>query len=66
MQRALDATSKWCDDWGFTISITKTVAVLFSRGKTATNYQKLLVNNQEIKYDKSAKFLGVIFDQKLT
>ncbi len=33
MQRAIDALLGWCDQWGFSISTEKTVAVLYTKGE---------------------------------
>ena len=57
----------WCDTWGFTINTDKTVEILFSNNPTALdNMDKLMINNKPLKIEKSVKFLGLIFDQKLT
>ena len=65
VQRNLDKIQKWCDKWGFRISTDKTVAVPFTF-TYSTETVKLTVNGQVIKTVKSAKFLGMIFDRKLT
>ena len=65
VQRNLDKIQKWCDKWGFRISTDKTVAVPFTF-TYSTETVKLTVNGQEIKTVKSAKFLGMIFDRKLS
>lgn len=67
MQRALDDLQGWCDRWGFTISTSKTVAVLFTRNPMMEirNKVNLSINGQQLKVEKSAKFLGVVFDSRL-
>ena len=63
IQDNLTRISDWCDTWGFKISLDKTVAVVFSH---RTNIHiDLTINNQLVKIDNKAKFLGLIFDSKL-
>lgn len=66
MQRALDAAQKWCDTWGFEISTNKTIAILFENGNVKRNNMELTLRGQKIRFEDSAKFLGVTFDRKLT
>ena len=63
MQKNLEKIQEWCDNWGFRISADKTVAVLFTYSRDTV---KLTINGKEIKTAKTAKFLGMLFDQKLT
>jgi len=63
MQEALDDVHQWCDEWGFKLSTEKSVAVMFSLKTTPP--VKLTIDNTEISIQKSAKFLGVIFDHQL-
>ena len=65
VQQDLDALQQWCDKWGFKISTEKTVAVLFSQATQRPDI-KLHINGKPIKAEKSARFLGVVFDQHLT
>ena len=64
IQQNLNDIKCWCGKWGFNISTSKTVAVLFFN-KLNTNI-KLNINNNNINLNKTAKFLGVTFDHKLT
>jgi len=64
VQDNLQIISAWCDEWGFKISLDKTVAVVFSY-RTVTNIN-LTINSIAVKVDNKAKFLGLIFDCKLT
>ena len=66
MQRALDSLQGWCDQWGFKISTSKTVAVLFTHHLTDECAVNLSLNGQPLAVEKSAKFLGVVFDRRLT
>ena len=61
----LNKIAAWCDLWGFKINIEKTAAVLFTHriDKIET---PLSISGRPISVEKTAKFLGVIFDSKLT
>jgi len=63
VQDNLNKLALWCDNWGFKISLDKTVAVVFSHRRD-TNIA-FSINNQSVKIDNKAKFLGLIFDSKL-
>jgi len=65
IQKDLNALQHWCDTWGFKISVEKTVAVLFTRSPEKPAIQ-LDIEGKTVKVEKSAKFLGVVFDQQLT
>ena len=64
MQNNLANIQKWCDQWGFRLSLDKTVAILFSH---AIKDHKINLNlgPKQIKIVDSVKFLGVILDKKL-
>src|SRR6218665_2360024 len=65
IQTGLNNINKWCNRNGFKISVAKTTGVLFTKTKKP---QKIAItlNNQSIKIESEAKFLGVIFDSRLT
>lgn len=64
VQNALDYITDWCNTWGFKISVVKTSFVLFHRGKRKEVHLDL--NKEKIKRATSVKFLGMMFDQRLT
>jgi ribonuclease HI len=66
IQRNLNVVSAWCRENGFILSTNKTVAVLFTRGRYVELPGPLTIDGKEIKIEKSARFLGVIFDSRLT
>jgi hypothetical protein len=68
MQAKLDWLVAFCLEWGFKISIDKTIAVWFSlSGKKPMGLDVVLkVNGQTINHEPSANFLGVKFDSGLT
>jgi len=65
IQSSLNEIHEWCDKNGFKISINKTTAVLFSYARSTPKIN-LKIGKKPIKLEKTAKFLGVIFDNKLT
>ena len=66
IQNSLDKISKWCDLWGMKISATKSCGVIFTQ-KTKTDINKpLTINGVTLKMADKVKFLGMIFDSKLT
>ena len=62
---SLNSIDAWCNKNGFKISISKTIGVLFTTKHRIPN-TSIKVGDERIKIEKSAKFLGVIFDQKLS
>ena len=66
VQRYLTETEKFFEEWGFKISVNKTVAILFSRSKHIPTDVILKINDVTIKFEKTVNFLGIIFDQGLT
>src|SRR6218665_2492792 len=65
MQLSLNSIDAWCNKNGFKISINKTIGVLFTKKHRIRN-TSVKVGNERIKIEKSAKFLGVVFDHKLS
>jgi hypothetical protein len=66
IQQHLDNVQRWADTWGFKLSETKSIAVLFTRSKTPATEVKLSINKQRIAVENQAKFLGIIFDRELS
>jgi len=64
MQNSLNKLADWCEMNGFKISVDKTVAVLFTH-RIDKLPQTLKINDEYVKIDNRAKFLGLIFDSKL-
>ncbi len=65
VQTALDELDVWAHTNKLALSQTKTVAVQFTKRLNLPQPQ-LKLNNQPIAANTSAKFLGVIFDNRLT
>jgi len=56
---------KWCDKWGFKISYSKTICVLFTRRHNISPIP-IAINGHTLQYEKNVKFLGMMFDSRLT
>ena len=65
LQSDLIKIQSWCETWGFKISIDKTTSVLFTGNPKLKRDMSLQLNGNEINIAGSAKFLGVIFDERL-
>ena len=65
LQLALNQIHVWCNHWGLKVSETKTKAIIFTN-KRKFNPTPLHINNKVVPFVTSMKFLGLIFDQKLT
>lgn len=63
LQTQLDSTLLWFKKWGIEINSSKTVQVIYTN-RRYSNYH-LHINNEPIKIDKKAKYLGMIIDAKL-
>ena len=66
LQKAIDSVSKWADDNGFKFSSSKTVAIRFTRRRAVEEVPTLKLNGNILPYENNVKFLGMIFDEKLT
>ena len=66
LQGCLHKIEKWCTENGFKFSQSKTVCVHFHNKRGILYEPKLNLNGKNIKVVKETKFLGVIFDQKLS
>src|SRR6218665_49385 len=67
LQKQINATSKWCNKWGFKINEDKTVVMIFTR-KTVAKYSNLgiKINGKTLNIVDKVKFIGLIFDSRLT
>lgn len=66
LQRCLGNIESWADDNGFKFSQSKTACMHFCNKRTPHPEPSLKLYNSEIPVVQEAKFLGVIFDSKLT
>lgn len=65
IQTGCNSITDWCKKWGFKLSGPKSVGVLFTLKKKIPNIS-LHVFGSDITMKKSTKFLGVLFDSRLT
>ena len=66
LQKSINKINKWANENGFKFSASKTVAVRFTRSTRKETVPNLILNDNLIPYEKEVKFLGMIFDSKLT
>src|SRR6266576_2776677 len=66
IQPALLKLENWSKETGFTFSDTKTHAVVFHRKRTSNCFPPLYLYNVPLAYQNNTKFLGLIFDQRLS
>ena len=66
VQIAINAASAWANCRGFKFSPQKTKAVRFTRNRKREKIPTLFLNDSILPYEDEVKFLGVIFDKKLT
>ena len=66
VQVAINSATKWADAQGFKFSPQKTKAIRFSRTRKVEEVPTLFLNGNILPLEEEVKFLGVIFDQKLT
>lgn len=63
-QAGFDSLWVWAKNWGFKISDTKTVGILFGNQKQHT--LNVNIGGTPINFVKAARFLGMTLDKKLT
>ena len=65
LQVSLDGISTWCRSWGFNISSEKSAVVVFTRRRKIPSLN-LRLNDITIEVRKEFKYLGLIFDSRLS
>ena len=66
IQKRLDKIINWCNIWRIKLNPLKTKVLHFSKGKHPLLDCNIKLDNVKLKAEKSVKFLGGIFDHKLT
>ena len=66
IQIAINAAKEWADARGFRFSVQKTKAIRFTRKRKIEVVPTLFLKDSILPYEEEVKFLGVIFDKKLT
>jgi hypothetical protein len=64
-QRGLDSMVSWCERWNIRINEDKTRAIYFSHQRIPLE-SLLTLNGRNIPFVNSVKYLGVIFDKRIT
>jgi hypothetical protein len=65
LQRGLTSTESWCERWNIKIDEDETRAISSSRGLRPVEARPTL-NGRNIPFENQVKYLGVIFDRKIT
>jgi ribonuclease HI len=65
MQRAIIKADKWAAESALTFSVSKSVAVIFTRRRKWTPPLPMVLRGQNIQYVDTVRYLGVTLDQKL-
>ncbi|XP_064120731.1 uncharacterized protein LOC135225328 [Macrobrachium nipponense] len=66
LQKSIDSLCRWAKQNGFRLSTSKTVAVHFTRSRRQEVVPNLKLDGSVLPYADDVKFLGMIFDSKLT
>ena len=66
LQVALRGVEEWCHRWGLQISNQKTKAMIFTKKKVHNAASLLRLNNEDIEFVKTHRFLGMVLDRQLT
>jgi hypothetical protein len=65
MQRWLESMAAWCTCWNIKISEDKTRAIYFTH-RIRAPISVLKLNGRNIRFVNSVKYLGVLFDKRMT
>lgn len=65
LQVAINRVSSWATNHGFRFSIQKSIAVHFHRKRGLQREPSLLLYGDPVQFKDSARYLGMIFDQRL-
>ena len=65
VQINLDKVREWCNTWGFILSKEKIVPIILTQ-RNPTSPTKLTIDKVKLEWKKEVKFLGLIFDSRLT
>lgn len=66
LQLCVNKLQKWVDDNGFKFSVSKTECIHFHKKKNQVLQPDIVLNGNRIKVSNQVKFLGIIFDSKLS
>ena len=63
-QTGLDSIWRWSQEWGFKISKTKTVGIIF--GNKNLKELDVYLGGTKIKFEETVTFLGMLLDRKFS
>ena len=66
LQETLTDLESFCGKWRMGLNANKTKCMIFQRGQTNLTKPNLYLKKNLLTYEENVKFLGIIFDQKLT
>ena len=65
LQLQLNAVSKFCQDTGMQVNLKKTEIIVFRNGGPLRNYEKWILNGQQVNTVSVYKYMGLLFTPKL-
>jgi hypothetical protein len=65
LQRGLSSMEAWCERWNIKINEDKTQGIYFSHSRRPP-VSHLTLNGRDIPFVNSIKYIGVIFDKRVT
>lgn len=66
MERELNVLKRWATSCGLNVNPSKTELILFTRNRVPTNFNTPRIDGESLVLSRSAKYLGVILDDRLT
>lgn len=66
LQRQLDAVVPWLEKWKIKLNSDKTTTIIFRPNPSTKNLPNITLLNNTIQFQKTARYLGVILDNRLT
>lgn len=66
LQEAADSLESWFRKWLIKVNATKSVSTLFSKRNLEPGNMSITLYDEEIPWKKTAKYLGVLLDSRLT
>jgi hypothetical protein len=64
LQRAINCTKDFCEEWSLKINAAKTKIVVFKKGGKPSRDEKWQFGGEEIEVAKEIKYLGVVLDSR--
>lgn len=64
IQKHINTITPWLQDWKLTLNTNKSIAMKFGKNLKSTKFIK--INNTDIPWSSTTKYLGVTLDSRLT